>query len=74
MFEIPKMNKFEDRIEGEAYEYASDAILNHYGVSEISELTEEQVSEIQQFMDDNVGTVTCLGLRCCIDEWEEAED
>ena len=73
MFEIPKMQKFEDRIEAEAHEYASDKILSHYGISEIEELTEEQVNEIQQFIDDNDGTVACKGLQNCIDEWEDIQ-
>jgi hypothetical protein len=71
MLEIPKMDNFEDRIENEAYDFASEAIFNHYGVSEISELTEEQVDVILQFIEENDGAIICMGLQCCVNEWEE---
>ena len=45
-FNWPRMHKDEEHLEREAQTCVEDAILRHYGIEEIGELTEAQWEEI----------------------------
>ena len=53
-FDWPRMHKDEEHIEREAYSSVEHAILTHYDIEEISELTEAQWKEIHAWQEENV--------------------
>jgi len=62
-FEWRKMYKSEDNIEYQINDIVYDTILSHYEVDEISDLTEENIKEVQSFYDDmNEYSVMCIGF------------
>ena len=71
-FEWRKMYKSEDNIEYQINDIVYDTILSHYEVDEISDLTEENIKEVQSFYDDmNEYSVMCIGFVNLIGTWEE---
>lgn len=71
-FEWRKMYKSEDNIEYQINDIVYDTILSHYEVDEISDLTEENIKEVQSFYDDmNEYSVMCIGFVNLIGKWEE---
>lgn len=50
-FEWPRIYKWEERMESEVTDTVYEYVFEHYGVSEITEITEEQIREIENFRD-----------------------
>ena len=53
-FEWPRMYKWEERIEEQVTDTVYEYVFEHYGVSELTELTEEQISEVEEFRDNEL--------------------
>lgn len=72
-FEPPyRLSKWMDNLENSLTEEAENIIFDYYGVAEVIELTEEQISEIQEFVDENedhYGFIM-IGFRNIISWWE----
>ena len=49
-----RMHKDEARIEREAYDCVETAILEHYEIEDVSELTKEQIAEIEHFVEEYI--------------------
>jgi hypothetical protein len=72
-FDVPKIHKWAENIENTLTEWAEEQIQEHYGVDEMSELTEDQINEIQEFVDnaeDMWYDWVCIGFRNVINWWE----
>lgn len=54
-FEWPRIYKWEERIESEVTDTVYEYVFEHYGVSEITEITEDQIREIENFRDHDLG-------------------
>lgn len=72
-FDVPKIHKWAENIENTLTEWAHEQIQEHYGIDEMEELTEEQIGEIQEFVDNAEDTWydwVCIGFRNVISWWE----
>ena len=85
-FELHKLHKLDDWLEGEAYEWVLSAILNIYKIEKLEELTEAQIDEIAAYV-DSVNTtgspaytlsyaegLSLLVIGNMMDQWQEAND
>ena len=72
-FDVPKIHKWAENIENTLTEWAEEAIQEHYGVESMSELDEDQIAEIQAFVDDADESWydwVCIGFKNVINWWE----
>lgn len=72
-FDIPKIHKWAENIENILTEWAEDEIREFYYIEYMDELTEDQINEIQEFVDNAEDTWydwVCIGLRNVINWWE----
>ena len=72
-FDVPKIHKWADNIENTLTEWAEESISEHYGIDHMEDLTEDQISEIQAFVDnaeDSWYDWVCIGFRNVISWWE----
>jgi len=51
-FEIPRVHKWEENIEMEVTDGVFEYVTEYFGVEEIADLTEEQISEVEAYRDD----------------------
>ena len=51
-YDWPRIHKAENNIEQMVNDWVFEHVLEHFGVDEIEELTEEQIAEVQSFRDD----------------------
>ena len=85
-FELHKLHKLDDWVEGEDYEWVLSAILNIYKIEKLEELTEAQIDEIAAYV-DSVNTtgspaytlsyaegLSLLVIGTMMDQWQEAND
>ena len=61
-FNWPRMHKHEEHIEREAYDSVETAILDHYKIEDIAELTEKQWVEIHAWQEQNVGEYSPMNI------------
>ena len=75
-FEINKMHKLQDQIEGIVYDWVWEDIKGQFGVEEVEDLNKEQIDELSTFSEsdscyeDYVGMV----LRSICDNWEGMQE
>ena len=72
-FEVNKIGKLQDRLEEVAYEWVMNDVNEYFGVSEVSELTNEQVQEIVDYEEGGAYDEDWIGivLRNIVDQWQE---
>ena len=74
-FEMNNLGRLENHLEAECTEWALEDIYNYYGITDISELTEEQAREIFDYSEssDCEDPLTLLGmaLRAIVDQWQD---
>lgn len=72
-FEVNKIGKLQDRLEEVAYEWVMNDVNEYFGVSEVSELTNEQVQEIVDYEEGGTYDEDWIGivLRNIVDQWQE---
>lgn len=71
-FEIKKMGKLGDQLEQQAYDWVLPDIQEYFGVENISDLTRENLQEIEGFLNSDAwieGYVETV-LRTVIDNFE----
>ena len=85
-FELHKLHKLDDWLEGEAYEWVLSAILNIYEIEKLEELTEAQIDEIAAYVDSinardtsaytlsYAEGLSLLVIGTMMDQWQEAND
>jgi hypothetical protein len=72
-FDVPKIHKWVDNIEGLLNNWSYEDVFEHFGVDNVSDLTEEDIEEVQHFVDCNDQTYSAwvlMGFKNLISEWE----
>ena len=70
-FEWGRIYKWEENYERDITEDVRTQVCEHYGVGEITELTEEQINEVQAFRNElNEYSVMQWGFSNIYSEWE----
>jgi hypothetical protein len=74
-FEWHRTHKILEWVEREMTECVEQYVLEHYGLEEIHELTEEQISELETFRDEELQEYHPLqmGFSNIISYWENYE-
>jgi len=72
-FDAGKVHKLQDRLESEAYDWMEYRIQEQYNVKDMSELTEEQIEEIEEYIDgeDCHEPYVRMALRSICDNWND---
>ena len=61
-FEWHRMHKHEEQIENDVFDRVQQQIIEHYGIEELSELTEAQWEEIHKWQEENVSEYSPMNL------------
>ena len=71
-FNWGRVHKHEEQIENDIFERVSEQVCSYYEVDHIEDLTEEQISEVQQWALDDLGSssVIQIGITDLINYWE----
>lgn len=70
-FEWHKLYKHEENIESDVTDRVFEYVCEYYKVEEITDLTEEQISEIDAFRDKlNEFSVMQIGFSNLVNQWE----
>ena len=71
-FNWPRMHKWEENIEREVTDAVYEYVCEFYGVDEITELTEEQIGELESFRDLDLNEYSPFqwGFSNLINHWE----
>ena len=70
-FEWHKLYKHEENIESDVTDRVFEYVCEYYNVEEITDLTEEQISEIDAFRDKlNEFSVMQIGFSNLVNQWE----
>jgi hypothetical protein len=70
-FEWNRIYKWEENYERDITDDVRTQVCEYYGVEEITELTEEQINEVQSFRDElNEYSVMQWGFSNIYSEWE----
>jgi len=74
-FEWHRIHKWEDNLYNYANEWVEEYIFEYYGVDEITDLTEQQISEIQDFMETDLDEYSPLrpGFYNLVNWWENEQ-
>jgi hypothetical protein len=72
-FDVPKIHKWADNIENQLTEWAVETVEEHFGVDDTDTLTEEQINEVREYVDESDDTwyswVT-IGFRNIVNSWD----
>jgi len=71
-FNWGRVHKHEEQIENDIFERVSEQVCSYYEVENVEDLTEEQISEVQQWALDDLGSssVIQIGITDLINYWE----
>lgn len=70
-----KVSKLMDMLEGTATEWMENQVTDYYSVDDVSELTEDQISEISEYREDDFcEPFVALALGNLITHWEASND
>lgn len=73
-FDWYKRYKLEEWVEREVTESVYDYVLDYYQVSEVDELTENQIEEIREFMDEALEySPIRIGFSNLLNDWESVK-
>jgi hypothetical protein len=73
-FEWNKIHKYEDNFEREIIESVDEYVFEYYGVEELEELTDNQVSEIETFASElNEYSVMQIGINNLMMRYEDVK-
>ena len=72
-FKVYKAHKLMDWIENEVTEWAFARVTEHFGVDEVETLTQEQIEEVIEEM-ENFDDWCYTGLRNVVSMWENEND
>ena len=61
-FEWARMYKAEEYIEREAYSAVETAITDHYNITEVADLTQEQWDDIHEWQEKNVSEYSPMNI------------
>ena len=71
-YDWPRNHKVEDNLMMEINEVVWEHVLEHFGVDEIEDLSEEQIAEVESFRNGRLGEYSVLqgGYSNLISMWE----
>jgi len=71
-FDWPRMHKWEERIESEVTDNVYEYVFEHYGVTDLMELTEDQITELSHFRDHELNEYSPfqIGFSNLLNAWE----
>jgi len=71
-YDWPRSHKVEDNLMMEINEIVYEHVLEHFGVDEIEDLSEEQIAEVETFRSCQLGEYSVLqgGYSNLISMWE----
>ena len=71
-FNWGRVHKHEEQIENDIFERVSEQVCSYYEVENVEDLTEQQISEVQQWALDDLGSssVIQIGITDLINYWE----
>ena len=71
-YDWPRSHKVEDNLMMEINEVVWEHVLEHFGVDEIEDLSEEQIAEVETFRNCRLGEYSVLqgGYSNLISMWE----
>ena len=71
-YDWPRNHKVEDNLMMEINEIVWQHVLEHFGVDEITEITEDQIKEIEEWREENLHEYSVLqvGFSNFIQRWE----
>jgi len=73
-FEWNKIHKYEDNFEREIIESVDEYVFEYYGVEELEQLTDSQVSEIEIFASElNEYSVMQIGINNLMMRYEDVK-
>ena len=74
-FEMRKPHKAEEYYENQIIEQVYEHITEFYGVDEITEITQEQINDIDNFRNNDLSeySVMQIGFSNLINAWEDAD-
>lgn len=74
-FDVPRIFKWEENIRNQLRDEVEEYVMEYYGVSGTEDLTEEQVDQIQEFIDlpENQFSMVCDALTDIVEWWEPPE-
>ena len=72
-FDWPRMHKWEENIERDVTDGVEEQVMEVYGVDDISDLTKEQMAEIQAWREEYVSEYSPMnwGFSNLYNRWEE---
>lgn len=70
-YDYPRIHKAEENIEHQVTEWVSEHVCEFFGVEEISELTEDQIAEVEAFRNElNEYSPMQIGYSNILGQWE----
>ena len=73
-FEWPRIHKWEENIIRDIEESVQEYVFEYYGVDEVSELTADQIAEVQEFFEgEHEGSIMSAGFYTLLNWWENEE-
>ena len=75
-FEWNRIHKWEDNHERNITDDVLEYVLEAYGVSEVGELTQEQINEIEEFRNTEISeySVMQIGFSNLLSDWDYANE
>jgi len=75
-FEWHRTHKIDEWVENEMIESVWERVSEFYGVEEVSDLTEEQIAEIDAFRTDELNDYSPLqwGFSWLVNTWESEQE
>ena len=75
-FEWNRIHKWEENHEVSITEDVLEYVLEAYGVSEVGELTQEQINEIEEFRNTEISeySVMQIGFSNLLSDWDYANE
>lgn len=72
-FDWPRMHKWEENIERDVTDAVEEQVMEQYGVDDISDLTKEQMAEIQAWREEHVSEYSPMnwGFSNLYNRWED---
>jgi len=70
-YDWPKIHKAEENIEMQVTDWVYEHVLEHFGVEEVTDLTKENILEVQAFWDSlHESNCMSIGYSSLINHWE----
>ena len=75
-FEWNRIHKWEENHESTITEEVYEYVFEAYGVSEVGELTQEQINEIEEFRNTEISeySVMQIGFSNLLSDWDYANE